>query len=112
MIGRTYEFETELDLQIVGTYRYHAIKIPVGTQAEIEFGKGVKRRFVVKAHAVGAAARLRQLGLDDPLDVVVEGRSPARTVVAIEVIRPVPERHGVLDGWRRFLASSWSERPV
>jgi hypothetical protein len=45
MIGATYTFSTELDLQMVGTYRYHAIKIPVETQNQIEFIKGVKHRF-------------------------------------------------------------------
>jgi hypothetical protein len=62
MIGRTYEFETELDLQIVGTYRYHAIKIPVGTQAEIEFGKGVKPRFEGRLNGVSFSGALLPTG--------------------------------------------------
>ncbi len=45
MIGETFEFVGELDLQMVGTYRYHAIRVPATVQAEMKFVSGVKQRF-------------------------------------------------------------------
>ncbi|CAN1565313.1 Protein of unknown function DUF1905 [Fimbriimonadaceae bacterium] len=45
MIGKSYSFRTELDIQMLGAMKYHAIRVPKEVQSEIEFPTGTKQRF-------------------------------------------------------------------
>jgi|GEM_PF-3004331 len=44
MIGNSYAFCTELDIQMLGNMQYHAIRIPKEVQSQIEFPTGSKAR--------------------------------------------------------------------
>ncbi len=65
MIGKTLRFEAELDLQMVGTYRYHAIKLPAEVQSQIDFVTGVKQRFEGTVNGEEFAGALLPTGTGD-----------------------------------------------
>ncbi len=118
MVGKTLRFEAELDLQMVGTYRYHAIKLPGEVQSQIEFVSGVKQRFEGNVNGEGFAGALLPTGtggyymmvngalrkklkleLGDSLSVTITIVDPNKVDVPEDVIRALSADEETLFKW-------------
>lgn len=94
MIGKTYDFVAELDLQMVGTYRYHAIKIPVDVQERLVFIKGTKLRFEGELNGIAFKGALLPTGTGRFYVMVNES---IRKQLKLELGDPVAVRITIVD---------------
>lgn len=118
MIGKSYSFRTELDIQMLGAMKYHAIRVPREVQSEIEFPTGTKQRFegTVNGDPVSGAllptgtgsyyimvsAGLRKrlkLQLGDPVDVAITIVDPNVVEVPEDILEALQEDDFNLFKW-------------
>ncbi len=118
MIGKSYSFRTELDIQMLGAMKYHAIRVPKEVQSEIEFPTGTKQRFegTVNGDPVSGAllptgtgsyyimvsASLRKrlkLQLGDPVDVAITIVDPNVVEVPEDILEALQEDDFNLFKW-------------